>query len=152
MPLNRDLIGREYAADEPYEVSRELIRRFAQAIGDDDPAYTDAAAARTLGHPDVIAPPTFLTVLAFRYAATGPVADPERGLDYSMMVHVDQRFVHHRPTRAGDVLTVSTRVDTIRDAVSNELLTTLTTVRTTDGEPVCDMYSTLVSRGTAAGG
>jgi len=151
MPLNRDLIGREYAADEPYEVSRELIRRFAQAIGDDDPAYTDAAAARQLGHPDVIAPPTFLTVLAFRYALTGPVADPDLGLDYSLVVHGEQRFVHHRPTRAGDVLAVSTRVDAIRDAGSNELMTTLTSITTTAGEPVCDMYSTLVSRGTAAG-
>ena len=46
MPLNRDFVGREYAADETYEVSRELIRRFATAIGDASPAYTDIEAAR----------------------------------------------------------------------------------------------------------
>src|SRR5690349_1714529 len=57
MPLNRDFIGREYPSDETYEVSRELIRRFADAIGDANPAYRDVEAAKALGYPDVIAPP-----------------------------------------------------------------------------------------------
>jgi acyl dehydratase len=149
MPLNRDLVGREYPAAESYEVSRELIRRFAEAIGDDNPAYTDVAAARSLGHADVIAPPTFLTVLGFRYRDGGPVTDPALGLDYSLVVHGEQRFVHHRPVRAGDVLSVSSAVVDIRDAGRNELLTTRTSVRAGD-EPVADLFSTIVSRGTAA--
>jgi acyl dehydratase len=150
MPLNRDFVGREYPARETYEVSRELIRKFAQAIGDANPAYTDVEAAKALGHPDVIAPPTFLTVLTFRYAAEGPVVDPDLGLDYSLVVHGEQRFVHHRPARAGDVLTVTSSIVDIRDAGRNELMTTKTSVVTTEGEPVADMFGTLVSRGTAA--
>jgi acyl dehydratase len=149
MPINRDFIGREYVADETYEVSRELIRRFADAIGDAQPAYRDVEAAKALGHPDVIAPPTFLTVLGFRFAGAGPLADPSLGLNYSLVVHGEQRFVHHRPVRAGDVLTVTTTVDDIRDAGRNETLTTKTAVSTTEGEPVADLYSTIVSRGTA---
>jgi acyl dehydratase len=66
--LNRDFIGREYPASSTYEVGREHIRRFAEAVGDTSPACTDPEAARALGHPDVIAPPTFLTVLNFRFA------------------------------------------------------------------------------------
>jgi acyl dehydratase len=150
MPLNRNFVGREYPAAGTYEVSRELIRRFAQAIGDTNPAYTDMGAAKALGYPDVIAPPTFLTVLTFRYAMEGPVVDPSLGLDYSLVVHGEQRFVHHRPVRAGDVLTVTSSVVDIRDAGRNELMTTKTSVVTTEGEPVADLYGTLVSRGTAA--
>src|SRR5436305_4276573 len=151
MPINRDFIGREYPASETYEVSRELIRRFAQAIGDTNPAYTDIEAAKALGHPDVIAPPTFLTVLGFRYSGAGPMADPSLGLNYSLVVHGEQRFVHHRPARAGDVLSVTTTVAVIRDDASNELLTTKLTITTTEGVAVADAYSTIVSRGTAQG-
>jgi acyl dehydratase len=150
MPINRDFIGREYAAAETYEVSRELIRRFADAIGDTQPAYRDIEAAKALGHPDVIAPPTFLTVLGFRFADTGPLFDESLGLDYSLVVHGEQRFVHHRPVRAGDVLSTTTSIVDIRDAGRNETLTTKTAVSTTEGEPVADIYSTIVSRGTAA--
>lgn len=150
MPLNRDFIGRDYPASETYEVSRELIRRFAQAIGDTHPAYTDVEAAKGLGHPDVIAPPTFLTVLTFRYAMEGPVVDPALGLNYALVVHGEQKFVHHRPVRAGDVLRIVSQVDDIRDAGRNELMTTKTVVTTVDGEAIADLYGTLVSRGTAA--
>src|SRR5438105_7769648 len=150
MPLNREFIGREYPASETYEVSRELIRRFAAAIGDANPAYTDIEAAKALGHPEVIAPPTFLTVLGFRYSGHGPLADPSLGLNYALVVHGEQRFVHHRPVRAGDVLKVMSSVVDIRDAGRNELMTTKMAISTTDGEPVADAYSTIVSRGTAA--
>jgi len=151
MPINRDFIGREYPASETYEVSRELIRRFAGAIGDANPAYTDIEAAKAHGHPDVIAPPTFLTVLGFRYSGHGPLADPSLGLNYALVVHGEQRFVHHRPVRAGDVLTVTSSVVDIRDAGRNELMTTKMAVTTVDGEPIADMFSTIVSRGTAVG-
>src|SRR3954465_8362654 len=150
MPINRDFIGREYAAPETYEVSRELIRRFADAIGDPNPAYRDIEAAKALGHPDVIAPPTFLTVLGFRFGGAGPMSDPALGLNYALVVHGEQRFVHHRPVRAGDVLKIVSSVDDIRDAGRNELMTTKMAVSTTEGEPIADAYSTIVSRGTAA--
>ena len=152
MPINRDFIGREYAADDTYEVSRELIRRFADAIGDPNPAYRDVEAAKALGHPEVIAPPTFLTVLGFRFGGTGPMSDPALGLNYALVVHGEQRFVHHRPARAGDVLKISSSVVDIRDAGRNELMTTKMTITTVDGEPVADAYSTIVSRGTAQEG
>ena len=150
MPVNRDFIGRKYPASSTYEVGREAIRRFAQAIGDDHPAYTDPEAARALGHPDVIAPPTFLTVLNFRFAAEGPVTDPELGLDYSRVVHGEQSFALHRPVRAGDVLTSVQSVLEIKDAGRNELISTVTEVTDAEGEQVATLRSTLVSRGTAA--
>ncbi len=150
MPVNRDRIGREYPASGTYEVGREHVRRFAEAIGDLHPAYLDPAAARALGHPDVIAPPTFLTVLNFRFAGDGPVADPGLGLDYSLVVHGEQSFELHRPVVVGDVLTSVQRIEDIRDAGRNELISTVTEVTAADGSAVATLRSTLVSRGSAA--
>lgn len=150
MPLNREFIGRSFPGSAPYEVAREKIRDFALAIGDPNPAYLDREAAQALGYPDVIAPPTFLTLLGFRFAADGPVADPDLGLDYSRVVHGEQRFVHARPVHAGDVVTVTQRVLDIRDAGRNELLTVASDIVTVAGEQIATAYSTLVSRGTAA--
>ena len=150
MPLNRAFIGRDYTSDDTYEVSREMIRKFADAIGDANPAYRDIEAAKALGHPDVIAPPTFLTVLGFRLGV-GPIADPELGLNYALVVHGEQRYVHHRPVRAGDVLTATSIVEDIRDAGRNELMTIRQEIRTTEGESVATAFNTIVSRGTAEG-
>jgi acyl dehydratase len=149
--LNRDFIARELPPSPPYEVSREKIREFAAAIGDPNPVYVDPEAAKALGHPDVIAPPTFAIVLSFRMGGA-IVADPELGLDYSLVVHGEQRFVHTRPIRAGDVLVGTPRITAIRDAGRNELITWEADLRTVEGEPVCIAPNTLVSRGTAARG
>ena len=149
MPINPDWVGRTFPPSEPYEVSREKIRDFAVAIGDPNPAYVDPEAARALGHPDVIAPPTFAIVMSFRMGGA-IVMDPELGVDYSRVVHGEQSFVHHRPIRAGDVLVGTPRIAAIRAAGNNELLTWEADIATVDGEPVCQATNTLVVRGTAA--
>jgi len=150
MPLNRAFIGREYTSDQTYEVGREMIRKFADAIGDQNPVYRDIEAAKALGYPDVIAPPTFLTVLGFRLGV-GPIGDGDLGLNYALVVHGEQRYVHHRPVRAGDVLTQTSAIEDIRDAGKNELMTIRQEIRTTEGEAVATAYNTIVSRGTAEG-
>src|SRR5215218_7847333 len=105
MPIDPSYAGRSYPPTVPYEVGIEKIRELAEAIGDPNPAYWDREAAKALGHPDVIAPPTFAFVLTFR-ATRALIDDPELGIDYSRVVHGDQRFEHMRPIRAGDALTV----------------------------------------------
>jgi len=148
--LDQSFVGRKYPPTPPYEVGREKIREFADAIGDSSPVYRDPEAARALGYPDVIAPPTFPIVLSMR-AAAQVVSDPELGLDYSRVVHGEQRFLYARPVRAGDRLTVTVSVESIRSAGGNDLLTTRGDVATVDGEQVLTAYSTLVARGTAGG-
>ena len=150
MPLNRDYVGRRFGSDAVYEVSREKIRDFADAIGDPNPVYRDIDAAKALGHPEVIAPPTFAILITMR-ASGGAIFDPDLGLNYALVVHGEQKFVHHRPIRHGDRLLASSIVTDIRDAGRNELLTLATELTTEDGELVCTAYNTIVSRGTAAG-
>lgn len=149
MAVDQSFAGRVYPPTAPYEVGREKIREFADAINDPNPAYRDPAAAQALGYPDVIAPPTFAIVVTMR-AGHQVVMDPDLGIDYSRVVHGEQRFVHHRPIRAGDALQVVVTVEDIRAAAGNDLVTTRGDVSTVDGEPVCTAYSTIVARGTAA--
>ena len=149
MPLDQSFVGRVYAPTAPYEVGREKIREFADAIGDANLAYRDPEAAKALGHPDVIAPPTFAIIVTSR-AAHQVIMDPELGVDYSRVVHGEQRFVHTRPIRAGDALTVVVTVETIRSAAGNDIVSTRGDVSTVDGEPVLSAYGTLVVRGAAA--
>jgi acyl dehydratase len=129
-------------------VGREKIREFADAIGDDNPVYRDQAAAKALGYADVIAPPTFAIVVSMRSSAQ-VVRDPGLGLDYSKVVHGEQRFSYRRPIRAGDVLQVVSSVQSMRAVAGNEILTIKGEVSTLDGELVVTALSTLVARGTA---
>ena len=149
MPLNREALGRTYTAEGEFEVSREHIRRFADAIGDPNPAYRDRAAAQALGYPDVVAPPTFLTTIGLSLRGPNPISDPDVGVDYSRVVHGEQRFVHHRPVHPGDVLTAVTTITDVRAVGSNEILSLEMEIRTTAGELVCTGYNVVVSRGTA---
>ena len=148
MPLDQSYLGREFPPTAPYEVGREKIREFADAIGDDNPLYRDQEAARAHGYPDVIAPPTFAIVVSMRSSAQ-VVRDPGLGLDYSKVVHGEQRFSYRRPIHAGDVLRVVSSVESIRAIAGNDMLTVKGEVRTVEGELVVTAVSTLVARGTA---
>jgi acyl dehydratase len=149
MPLDPSFLGRTYPPTPPYEVGREKIREFAEAIGDPNPVYRSQAAAKELGYDDVIAPPTFAIVLTLK-AGHQVIRDPDLGVDYSRVVHGEQRFVHLRPIRAGDLLQVVVTVADIRAAAGNDLVSTRSDVSTVAGELVTTAYSTIVVRGAAA--
>ncbi|CAM2737824.1 MaoC family dehydratase N-terminal domain-containing protein [Streptomyces albus] len=145
MALDQSFVGRTYPPSRPYEVGREKIREFAEAIGDDNPAYTDVEAAKALGHPDVIAPPTFVFSITFREVEQ-VVRDPKLGLDWSRVVHGDQRFVYRRPVRAGDVLSVTSTIESIKSLAGNDVLDVRGEVRDPSGETVVTVRSKLVAR------
>jgi acyl dehydratase len=148
VPLDRSFVGRSYPPTRPYEVCREKICEFADAIGDPDPLYRDGAAARAAGHPDVIAPPTFAIVVSMP-AQRALIEDPQLGLDYSRVVHGEQQFHQHRPIRAGDRLVTTVHVDGIRAVAGNDILSTRAELVTVEGEPVVTARAVLVARGTA---
>ncbi|MDI5971843.1 MaoC family dehydratase N-terminal domain-containing protein [Streptomyces sp. SL13] len=145
MPLDQSFVGRTYPPTAPYEVGREKIREFAVAIGDANPAYTDPAAARALGHPDVIAPPTFPFALSYQ-AAQQVLEDPELGLNFSRVVHGDQKFRYTRPVRAGDRLVVTVSIESIKSMAGNDLMTVSGEVHDADGEHVVTSLMMLVAR------
>jgi acyl dehydratase len=146
MPLDPSFIGRSYPPTRPYEVGREKIREFAAAVGADHPAHHDLDAARALGHPDLVAPPTFPIVMSMA-AGNQVIDDPALGLDYSRVVHGDQRFSYVRPVYAGDRLTCACTVEEIISRGGHDFVTTRTDIATEDGEPVVTVWAKLVARG-----
>ncbi len=146
--LNRDLIGRTYDAEYTFDVSHQKIREFADAIGDSSPVYHDVDAARRLGHRDLPAPPTFASVVSLAVGYK-PRRDPELGLDYSRVVHGEQRVVARRPIYAGDVLASGARIDAVETKGRNEMLTISCSIHDSGGVLVCEVISLLISRGTA---
>jgi acyl dehydratase len=146
MSLDPSFVGRTYPPTAPYQVGREKIREFATAIGADDPAHHDPEAARALGHPDVVAPPTFPVVVSMA-ASQQIIDDPALGVDYSRVVHGDQRFAYTRPVVAGDELVCVCVVEGVSSRGGHDFLTTRTEVATPAGEPVVTVWSKIVVRG-----
>lgn len=145
MALDQSFVGRSYPPTAPYEVGREKIREFAEAIGDPNPVYIDPEAAKALGHPDVIAPPTFAFVMTFK-ASMQVILDPELGLDYGRVVHGDQRFAYTRPVRAGDRLSVTVAIDAIKSLAGNDVIDVRGEAYDESGEHVVTALTKLVAR------
>jgi acyl dehydratase len=146
MPLDPSFIGRTYPPSPPYQVGREKIREFAAAIGATDAAHHDPDAARALGHADVVAPPTFPVAVTMA-TSRQIIDDPALGIDYTRVVHGDQRFAYTRPVVAGDELVCVNTVEEITSRGGHDFITTRADVATTAGEPVVTVWSKLVVRG-----
>ena len=133
MPIDQSHVGRCYPPTAQYEVSAAKIAEFAAALGDDHPAYRGDRAT---------APPTFLAIVAA--AAWGSLfSDPELGLALRRVVHADQRFAYHRHVRAGDVLTATLTIDTLRLRGPVEMISVSLGINSAD-ERVCDASATFV--------
>jgi acyl dehydratase len=146
MPLDQSFEGRTYPPTEPYLVGREKIREFARAIGATEPEFHDPEAARARGYADVIAPPTFPVIVTMG-SSKQFIEDPELGMDYSRVVHGDQKFAYVRPVVAGDSLVCRNVIEEITSRGGHDFLLTRTDVTTEAGEPVLTAWSKLVQRG-----
>jgi acyl dehydratase len=145
--LNQALKGKTYQELE-LELDRDRVNRFALAVGEDDPRFTDPEAARAEGFPEQLAFPTFPTVLGI-LASAQIVVDPELGMDYSRVVHGEQSFEWRRPLVVGDRLRTVPRIADVFAKGPNEFLVIEAEITDAEGEVVCVARSTLLSRGTA---
>lgn len=146
--VNPQIEGKTYPRTSSYLVGREKIREFAKAVFSTDPANLDLQAATALGYQDLIAPPTFAVVIQERSLAT-VLADREAAIDFSRVVHGDQRFIHQRPIVAGDELTSELTVASVKSLAGNSMVTFETKIFDQKESLVCTAISTLVVRGEA---
>ena len=107
--IDKSLIGRESEVV-LHEVEKGEIRRFAEALGDANPLYSDELAAKAAGLPGLLAPPTFPIALAsnerFRHSLD---------LGTRSMLHGEQQFEYARPIFAGDRIAVTSRVADVQE-------------------------------------
>jgi acyl dehydratase len=98
--------GKTYPPFE-YEVGREKMREYANAVAETNQIHFDRRAAQDAGFRDVVAPPMFAVV--YSAGSIGPpIFDPEIGIDYTRMVHGGQEFVWGESVCAGDTITTET--------------------------------------------
>ncbi|MER0481104.1 MaoC family dehydratase [Streptomyces sp. Edi2] len=132
----------------PYVIERLRIAAFAAALGDPHPAYTDPAAARALGHPDIIAPPTYLATLAGhaedQLLSLQPAFSATEGT-----VHRAQTLRHARPAHAGDTLHATVCLAAATTLAGRPLLTLDCEFRDEGGVWVATTTSSLLCPATA---
>jgi hypothetical protein len=137
--VNLALEGKRYPRTSPYLVGREKLREFAKATLLDEPLLGE----------DVVAPTTFPVVIQ-EQSLKLVITDPEAGLDFSRVVHGEQRFVYTRPIVAGDELTSELSVASIKTLGGNQMITFNTEIFDAQNQLVCTAISTLVVRGENA--
>lgn len=145
MALSPDIVGLTYRHPDYFEVGREMVRRHAVAVKNDDAAYFDEAAAAELGHDAILAPLTFISLfgfhaqMAFFDLENIPIRDEK-------MVQAEQGLRILRPIKAGDRLYCDIRIDALRQAFGADVLVLKSWITNQDGDLVQEDYTIMAGR------
>ena len=128
-------------------IERSRLQFFAKAIGETDPVYTDAAAARDAGYPDLPAPPTFLFAAELDSGQSMALLELLQ-IPLPKLLHGEQGFTYHRPACAGDTITVHPRITDIYDKKGGALEFVVKTAeaRNQRDELVAELRTVIVCR------
>ena len=99
-------------------VNQPIINNWVEAIGDTNPIYVDAAAARAAGHPGIVAPPAMIQVWTMLGLGGQRPADDQLGLmmqlfddaGYVGVVATNCEQIYHRYLNLGERVAVSARM------------------------------------------
>ena len=145
MALKTDAVGKEWPAS-TYQVGREKIREYANALGIDNPVHFDVEAARAAGFRDVVAPPMFAVV--YSSPAMAPAMfDPDVAMNFAAMVHGGQQFEWDEPACSGDEITTTARCASIEERDGKGFYVFETNSVNQDGAQVVRGTWTLIVRG-----
>jgi acyl dehydratase len=143
MPLKKDIQGMVWKYPDTFVVGREQVRQYATAVKADDPASHDEEAAAELGHDSVVAPLTFISIFAVMIQRHF-FQHVDVGLEAMQIVQVDQKFVYHRPIKAGDELLGTMHVVSVVERFGADIVVTRNVCTNADGEIVLEAYTTLM--------
>lgn len=97
------------------EVEKGAIRKFAEAIGANNPLYFDEEYAREKGYRSLVCPTTF--------PATFHLPKPGINLDLTRTLHGEQEYEYERPLVAGDILRCRSELVDVYERQGKELMT-----------------------------
>jgi acyl dehydratase len=148
---SKEMIGRVLSTGSA-TVQAEHVVAFARALGDANPLYVDAEAARRGPFETIVAPLTYPIAFMTQALAGGADAFLELGLNFMTLVHGEQEFEYARPIKAGETLTLTGRIaDVFEKQGSNGTLDFVvleTEAVDAAGKPVFFSRNTLISRRT----
>jgi len=143
MALKTDIRGMVWRYPDYFVVGREQVREFARSIQCEDPACYHEEAAAELGYDNIVAPMTFVSILA-KLVQTDFFRNVDIGMETMQIVQVDQRFVFHKPVLAGDKLWARMDVHSVDERFGADIVVTKNTLHNDDGELVLEAYTTLM--------
>ena len=127
--LNPDSVGRTFQGAELVTVSQSQINSFCAVLSESN---------------TTVAPPTFSIRITLEQSQE-ILSSPEIGLDWSRVVHGDQRFEIKRPIIAGDSFTCSSTIESYKVSSGNEIVSVRSDLHS-NNELVVSTWSTLVVR------
>ena len=145
MALSGNIVGMHYRYPDHYEVEREKIREYAEAVKNDDAAFFDEKAAGELGYAGLLAPLTFISVFGYQ-AQTAFFNSASIGIADAKIVQVDQELKFLKAIKVGDRLYCDVYVHSIRQSFGADIIVTKNVVTNQDGEVVQETYTTLAGR------
>jgi acyl dehydratase len=128
MAVNFDpaIINKTFEITEPVNVTREMIRKFCDALGETNPLYTDDEAAKRGPFGGLVAPPSFaVTFRNGRHFFQHVPRFGRAGFDAGK----DVEFVN--PLRPGDKVTLSSHVKEIYEKTGRSGTMVFVVVRST---------------------
>jgi len=143
MAIKTDIRGMIWRYPEPFVVGREKIREFARSIKCDDAACYDEAAAAELGYDSLVAPLTFVSILA-KLVQADFFRNVDTGYTTMQMVQVDQGFTFHQPIKAGDVLYARMEIASVNERFGADIVTTRNILTNAGGDIVLEAFTTMM--------
>lgn len=111
--INKDMVGKAFPSIK-YVVTREKIIELIQAIGEPNPLYYDQETAKTEGYPDIVAPPTFVTLAGYWTGASYKILR-ELGVTPPIALHGEEEYEYGVEIHPGDILTGESRLLSIEE-------------------------------------
>jgi acyl dehydratase len=145
MALKTDIRGMSHTYPDHFVVGREKVREYAKAIKAEDPASLDDEAAAALGHDGVVAPLTFSSIFAL-LVQQDFFKQVDVGVETMQIVQVDQRFLYHRPVRAGDKLWARVDIHSVDERFGADIVVTRNVCTDENGDVVMEAYTTLMGQ------
>lgn len=91
-------------------VTEDHVRRFADAVGEDNQLMLDEEAATRAGFPAILAPPTFSVTQIFQVPREEREMRLGANLNYARVLHGEQEFTYKRLPYAGEELQGTMRI------------------------------------------
>ncbi|OBK79138.1 MaoC family dehydratase N-terminal domain-containing protein [Mycobacterium sp. 1164985.4] len=143
MAIAENIIGTHYRYPDYFEVGREKIREFAQAVKDEHPAHFTEEAAAEYGYDALIAPLTFLAV-AGRRVQLEIFNQFDVPINMERVLHRDQKITFHRPILAGDKLFFDSYLDSVTESHGAIVTEVRGEVTDAEGKPVLTSVVTVM--------
>ncbi|KUI25649.1 3-hydroxyacyl-ACP dehydratase [Mycobacterium sp. IS-1742] len=143
MALKTNIEGMVWQYPEAFVVGREQIRQYAAAVKAKDPASHDVEAAAAMGHDGLVAPPTFMSILAVM-TQRHFFQHVDVGFETMQIVQVDQKFLFHRPIKEGDALVATMHIESVAERFGADIVTTRNVLTDPTGAVVMEAFTTLM--------